>query len=103
MFDDLADRVIAFLGEGDHQKVLAHVQLVTEFVRAYTRGNGFTNMIPEPDVEAAIVTATARSLTNPGGVVQSVTSGPFTESFFKFDGFSLMEQAVLNKYRRRTA
>lgn len=91
-----ADLTSAFLDQADE-----HAGTVTALVRAYTRGGGFDPATgPYEDVAAVIVCAVARLLTNPeqlphdvGGV--SIRGG--------FNGFNLAEQAVLNRYRRRTA
>ncbi len=71
-------------------------------VRAYTRGNGF-DVYGEPDydLEAVIVTATARLVTNPGQIAQDQTAGPYTQSLRGgFTGWTLAELAILNRYRR---
>lgn len=105
----IGDDVAAYLGRDDDMSVvnLAYEQLplVTAFVRAYTGGRGFDPVTGEPvaDVGAVIVTATARLVTNPTGLVTetiddySVRYGP------TFNGWTLPELAVLHRYRRRTA
>lgn len=98
--------VQAFLGRSDAQTLaLAQVDLplVTEFVRAYTRGVGFdTDGNPDAALSAVITTATARLVQNPTSV-KSATTGTESRSFTVFDGFNLVEQIVLNNYRRRAA
>lgn len=79
-----------------------HIQLVTTFVRSYTRGKGFdsTNE-PNSELAAVIVTAAARLFTNPtGSRRESVDDYDVTPSA---DGWTLPELAVLHRYRRRTA
>lgn len=68
-------------------------------VRAYTRGGGFTPD-PNPELEAVIVTATARLLANPEQIATGVGS---VQIHGGFKGFNLAELAVLNRYRKRAA
>ena len=80
------------------------VDTITAMARAYTRGRGFTDGGGEPNEEiaAVILTASARLASNAQQVSGSRTVGPFTEdcrSFF--NGWTLVEQAVLNRYRVR--
>ena len=46
--------VAAFLGQGDDTEVVAlaeaHLPVVTTFVKAYVRGNGFTDAGPNDDL-----------------------------------------------------
>ena len=104
----LAQDVARFLGEETNSQLVSlaeqHVPIVTAFVRAYTRGNGFDVAgWPSDDLAAVIVTATARTISNPSQVVQSSSTPHFTTTYARWDGFNLMERAVLNLYRRRTA
>lgn len=79
-----------------------HVQLVTTFVKAYTRGRGF-DATGEPNAElaAVIVTAAARLLMNPTGNRRE-SAGDYDVAPF-VDGWTLPELAVLHRHRRRTA
>lgn len=54
-----------------------NLTLVMELVKSYTRGRGFADGEPEPDVAAVILTATARLAQNPTGSAMT-TVGPFT-------------------------
>lgn len=97
--------VVRFLGRGgDDVLALAreHLPVVTMFVRAYTRGNGFVDSEPLEDLAAVIVSATARLIDNPTHARQ-MASGPFSTTPGVFNGFTLPEIAVLHQYRRRTA
>ncbi|MGA4691902.1 hypothetical protein MX572_05960 [Rhodococcus pyridinivorans] len=70
----------------------------------YTRGSGFDveGAPMHPDLEAVIATAAARLAANPEQVTKTVTVGPFNESRGAgFQGWSLAELAVLNRYRKR--
>lgn len=88
-----------------------HMRTVTEFVRGYTRGQGFT-VIPDgdnfsgrydvpDDLHAVILAATARLINNPAQVEREGADGWYAVG--SFQGFSLPELAVLHSYRRRTA
>lgn len=74
-------------------------------VDAYTRGR-HVNRAGElrPGVSAVILTTAARLLANPGQVSRGDTAGQFsTRRGPGFSGFTLAEQAVLNRYRKRAA
>ena len=103
--DELVTEVGTYLGETNTTpQVRGHVEQMSQFVKAYTRSNGFDPARgPNVELRAVIVTAAARSLTNPGGLTTTETTGPFTRTVYSWNGFNLMEQAVLNRYRRRTA
>lgn len=93
--------VEAFLGrEVDPVQSQAHLETVTAFARAYTRGRGFTDGIPADDIATVIVTATARLLSNPVGTVTEQV-GSYSVRYGTFAGFNLVEMAVLNTYRKR--
>lgn len=98
---DIAD----FLGRGDDADLVSlaglHLPVVTAFVRAYTRGNGWeTENWIKPDIEAVIKTATSRLVINPQQA-RRIQIDDFSQTFATLDGFTLPELAVLNLYRRR--
>ncbi|KUI43911.1 hypothetical protein AU197_21135 [Mycobacterium sp. IS-1590] len=104
-----AEQVLLFLGRPDDTSVEGSAEqaipVITTMVKAYTRGNGF-DVLGEPneELEAVIVTATARLVTNPGQLAHDQAAGPFTQSLRGgFTGWTLAELAVLNRYRRRVA
>ncbi|MBD7980034.1 MULTISPECIES: hypothetical protein [Oerskovia] len=101
-----AAQVAAILGRGDDSETVAlagaHLPLVTVFVKAYVRGNGFTADEPNADLSAVITTATARLVVNPEQVKRYQTAD-YAETPAVLDGFTLPELAVLHLYRRRTA
>ncbi|WP_402371401.1 hypothetical protein [Isoptericola rhizosphaerae] len=101
-----AETVAAYLGRGDDAQTVtlagAHLPIVTAFVRAYVRDNGFTDGIPGDDLAAVITTATARLTTNPEQVKRYQTAD-YAETPAVLDGFTLPELAILHLYRRRTA
>ncbi|QNK52357.1 hypothetical protein H7F30_12245 [Dermacoccus sp. PAMC28757] len=94
---DVAD----FLGQGDDEQFVAlagqSVTIITAMARAYTRGNGFGNGMPEDDLAAVITTATARLVANPEQLRVTI-GGVQTDGF---QGWTLAELFVLNRYRRR--
>lgn len=85
--------------------ITPHLEATTLFVRAYTRGVGFTltteGQFCHDDIGAVIVSATCRSVTNPEQVTR-VEVGSYNALPARFEGFTLAEQVVLNNYRRRT-
>lgn len=103
------EAVAEFLGRADDAEFVAfcgrHVVRMYSFVFAYTRGVGFDpiedpDMVQE-DLSAVIVTATARLVTNPAQVERETADG-YT-AVGGFQGFTLPELKVLDRYRRRTA
>ena len=98
-------RIAEFLGRGDDTALATlaghHLPVVTAFVRAYTRGNGFyTDNDPNDDLEAVLTTATARLVVNPDQA-RRIQVDDFSQTFATLDGFTLPELAVLNMYRKR--
>ena len=82
----------------------AHVVLVTAMAREYTRGVGF-GVAPNDDeceesIRAVIISAAARSLTNPSQS-RRVEAGSFNSVPGVFSGWNLAEVLCLNAYRRR--
>ena len=101
VIDAKAD-VAALMGQPDNPDLVAVIdqalETIYQLVSAYTRGNGFTGGVPNPELRAVIRTATARLTANPeqvGSTVGGVTVGA------GFNGWSLAELAVLNRYRKR--
>lgn len=100
-----AQQVAAFLGRGDDVELLdlaeEHLPIVATFVEAYTRGQGFTDGSPGEDLDAVILTATARMVTNP-----TADQREQLDTYHRVPavaGWTLPELAVLHRYRRRTA
>jgi hypothetical protein len=80
----------------------AIVPLITMMARAYTRGHGFDDDEPNDEIGAVIVTAAARLAANPQQLSRTNTTGPFSENVVGgFSGWTLAEQFVLNRYRKR--
>jgi hypothetical protein len=64
-------------------------------VRAYVRGTG-EGWTPNDELEAVVVTATARLITNPGQIPVDQATGPCTQSLRgSFTGWTLAELFVL--------
>ncbi|RBY85739.1 PKD domain-containing protein [Blastococcus sp. TF02A-30] len=109
---DLAADVVTFMGrEGDaglEALAAVHVPIVAELVTAYVRGRGPTRnglglgefSFPA-DLRAVVVTASARLLANPAQLESESADGYAARG--SFSSFSLAEQAVLHRYRRRVA
>ena len=95
---DVAD----FLGQGTDTALVALagevVPVITAMVSAYTRGRGFDLGEPSDDLAAVITTASARMVANPEQLPTRVGS---VEIRAGFQGFSLAETFVLNRYRKR--
>lgn len=94
---DVAD----FLGQGNDDSVVAlagqHLQIITAMAQAYTRGNGFDDGHPNDDVAAVLVTATARLMGNPDQTNYRVGNISYQSHF---QGWTLAETFVLNRYRK---
>lgn len=99
-----AQDVADFLGQGDNPELVAlageHLVIITAMARAYTRGGGFYLGDPNEEIGAVITTATARLLANPEQIDYSVGA---TRLGRGFQGWSLAETFVLNRYRKRSA
>ena len=101
-----AANVASFLGRDGDTKVTAlagqHLPIVTAMAATHTRDNGFTAGAPDSTIEAVIVAATARLTNNPGLLV-SETIGDYSARYTSFQGWSIIERAVLDSYRRKSA
>lgn len=99
-----AQDVADFLGQGDNEELVAlageHLVIITAMARAYTRSGGFYAGEPNEEIGAVITTATARLLANPEQIDYSVGG---TRLGRGFQGWSLAETFVLNRYRKRSA
>jgi hypothetical protein len=69
-------------------------------VKAYVRGG--SDWQANDELEAVIVTVAARMVSNPSGLAHELTTGPFSHSLRgAFQGWTLAELFVLNRYRKR--
>lgn len=97
----LVGKVVAFTGGTlSTSAATEHVEAATSYVKAYVRDVGFVSGWPNDELASVIVAAAARSLANPTGVWQT-TTGPFSVSYSRTEGFTLAERAVLDRYRVR--
>jgi hypothetical protein len=94
--------VAAFLGRASDTTLAAlageSVTSITAMVRAYTRGEGFTDAEPNDELAAVITTASARLCANPEQAITDVGSVSIRNAF---NGWTLAETFVLNRYRKR--
>ncbi|RYI24495.1 hypothetical protein EVU97_01960 [Dermacoccus sp. 147Ba] len=94
---DVAD----FLGQGDDEQLVAlagqSVTIITAMARSYTRGNGFDDFGANDEIAAVITAATARLVANPEQLRVTI-GGVQTDGF---QGWTLAELFVLNRYRAR--
>ena len=92
--------VADFLGQGDDVGTVALageiVPVVTELVRAYTRDRGFTAGEPNSQIAAVITIASARLTANPEQLATDTGSESIRNGF---NGWTLAERAVLDRYR----
>jgi hypothetical protein len=80
----------------------AVLAIVTAMASAYTRGQGFTAGVPNGELRAVILTASARLAANSGGLLYDEVEGPSQISYRSaFTGWTVPEQFVLNRYRVR--
>ena len=84
--------------EGQVQEILA---IITAIVKSATLGNGFVSGVPAEDLRAVILTSAARLWRHPAQLDYGETKGP-ESVFFRsgFDGFTVAELYVINRYRR---
>ena len=98
--------VLAFLGWAatpvNTSQATAHLRLVSQTAQSYTRGKGFSadGLSCSSAIAQVIISATARSLPNPGQAYKLV-AGSMEATPNRFEGFTLAEQYVLNGYRVR--
>lgn len=82
-------------------EVATATDLVTTMARSYTRGRGFTDGQPNPEIAAVITTAAARLAANTTGLISKRVDDveyQFARTGF---GWTLAEQIVLNRFRVR--
>jgi hypothetical protein len=82
------------------------IPIITAMAKAYTRGRGFDDGVlgdePNEELAAVITAASARLLANPRQLgVRDKVDNVEHEYRSGFNGWTLAEQAVLNRYRVR--
>lgn len=78
------------------------LEMAEAMVGAYCRGRHQRGGVYRPGVQTVIDAVAARILANPEQIDQREQIGPY--SFYRgvgFQGFTLVELAVLNRYRKR--
>ncbi|HWF28709.1 MAG TPA: hypothetical protein VG327_10085 [Mycobacterium sp.] len=94
-----------FLGANasvDPTQGAAAIAYVTQLVNAYTRGVGFTNGVPNADLAAVILGASARVWAHPRQLPVDQTEGQESVSWRAgFNSWSLAERSVLDRWRVR--
>ena len=93
------------------EQAWAAVSVVTALAKSYVRyhgpadtGRGFdASGRPLDDVEAVLMTAALRLLTNPTGVAREDMGALTVQYGNNFLGWSLTELSVLNRYRDRAS
>ncbi|MFQ1002544.1 hypothetical protein [Modestobacter sp. SSW1-42] len=104
--------IAAFMGRSTDLALVQlageHVVVIAETVNAYVRGHGPTRvgvglgeLVFPADLRAVVITATARLLNNPAQLESEAADGYAARG--RFTSFSLAEQAILHRYRRRAA
>ncbi|OBC08993.1 hypothetical protein A5784_06345 [Mycobacterium sp. 852013-50091_SCH5140682] len=79
----------------------AVLSVVTSRAKSYTRGIGFTDDSMAEDIESVIQTAALRLLINPTNVERDAM-GPLSVQYGNnFQGWTISETQVLNRYRER--
>lgn len=105
----LADRLAVLRGDpqpvpqADEDRAVTIVNLVTAMARAHTRDAGFADGVPNDDVAAVIVTASARLLAHSDQLPMSQSLGAISVEYPRggFQGFNLVERALLDRYRQK--
>lgn len=79
------------------------VEAATALIGSYCRGNHVDKAgNPRAGIETVVLTVAARIAANPGQVSYRDAAGAFSrQRGAGFSGFTLAEQAVLNRYRKR--
>lgn len=85
----------------DTDKAEAVLAIVTARAKSYTRGIGFSDNGIEPDIETVIQTAALRMLVNPLNTQRDEMGGLVVQFGTDYQGWTLSETQVLNRYRMR--
>jgi hypothetical protein len=98
-----AETVCLFLGRPGDTTLAgsagAAISVVTALAKAYVRGG--EDWETNDEIDAVIITAAARLVTNPSQLGNDETLGPFSRSLRGgFTGWTLAELAALNRYRK---
>lgn len=85
------------------EQATAVLAIITAMASSYTRGQGFTAAgMPNDEIRAVILTASARLISNATGLTFSEVEGPSQIEYTSaFSGWTVGELFVLNRFRRR--
>ena len=103
----LAKTLARYVGRGDDPEAVSvasmQLHVVQTFIQGYTRGRGFSETgIPDRPLIAVLLSAAARLAANPEQITY-YQLGDYSERPAVLEGWTLPEQAVLHRYRRRAA
>lgn len=76
------------------------VEIARALCSAYTRGRGFADGTGTSELETVVRLVAIRYATNPENL-RAEQLGDYKRDMQVIDGFTLAEQVVLNRYRRR--
>lgn len=95
-----AETLTALSGSAfDADQASAAIAVVTSRAKSYTRGVGFTDTGIADDIESVIQTAVLRLLANPLNVERE-SMGPLAVEYGNnFQGWTIGERQVLDRYR----
>ena len=95
--------LVEFVGSGTEDQAQEAIETITAMVEGYTRGRHVDALGRlRPGIEKVVTSAAARLLANPGQIAWKEQVGAYSSSRMGgFAGFSLAEQAILNRYRVR--
>lgn len=94
--------VAQFLGQGDDAALVTlagkSADVVTQMAKAYTRDGGFAAGVPNAEIASVVTTAAARLVANPEQLSTTVGTVSIRGAF---NGWTLTERLVLNRYRKK--
>lgn len=99
-----AENLLAFLGldvdDATTARATVALELARGYVAGYTRDRGFTDTVADDALGSVIVTTAARLYSNPTGITQEM-AGQASVARTTFNGFTLAEMNVLDRYREK--
>ncbi|MBX9642118.1 MAG: hypothetical protein K2X97_21060 [Mycobacteriaceae bacterium] len=100
---EVTEEAVAGLLATNISSPAAAIPIITAMAKSYTRGRGFNDAgEPNDEIAAVITTASARLADNPRQSSLNHTMADFASDHRTFfNGWTLAEQFVLNRYRVR--
>lgn len=101
------NELLAFTGTPETEENTARAEqslsMAAALVSAYCRGRDLNRLgKPRPGIQAVIDAVAARILANPSQIATREQIGPYSQYKQEgFKGFTIVELAVLNRYRKR--